>query len=1667
MEDAVITRGDSTRPDSQGFVWDELRKEGEETFFNDVMGYKSKARLVLEDGRQFNGFSFGAEISVAGEVVFNTGMVGYPESFTDPSYKGQVLCITYPLVGNYGVPEAVADKCGVTSNFESDKIQVTGVIIANYSRFPSHRDSVKSLAQWLKENGVPGICGIDTRALTKYIRINGSMLGKILIGDAIPESVDWVDPNTGNLVAQVSNPIVRQYTSQFPNQVAEVPRDPDKTRKIIVVDCGIKANIIRHLIYSVEHLITIQVVPWDYPFGDAEMDGLFLTNGPGDPIKCNITIDNLKKVMQRGSIPIFGICLGNQLLALACGAKTYKMKFGNRGMNVPVVNTTTGTCYITPQNHGYAVDPESLPNNWRQYFINANDRSNEGILHVTQPWFSVQFHPEASGGPTDTWFLFTHFLRKVTGCQRQVVDFVPLHLPIQRRKVLILGSGGLTIGQAGEFDYSGSQAIKAIKEMNVETVLINPNIATVQTSDGLADRVYFLPVNEVFVTQVIKKERPDGLLCTFGGQTALNVAVKLHHSKVLDRYECAVLGTQISVIEATENREKFAAELQRIGERCAQSIPARSTDEALSAADVIGYPVLVRAAYTLGGLGSGFANNQTELIKLCDEALNHTDQLLIDKSLVGWKEIEYEVVRDARDNCITVCNMENLDPLGVHTGDSIVVAPSQTLNNDEYFRLRETALKVIRHFGVVGECNIQYAVDPNSNDFVVVEVNARLSRSSALASKATGYPLAYVAAKLAMGCDLVQIRNAVTRCTTACFEPSLDYIVTKVPRWDLVKFGDAVQRQLGSCMKSVGEVMAIGRSFEESFQKALRMVEGEGFEPDQRMTLEEVKTELKNPTPRRVWAIARGFDLGMSSEEIHDLSKIDMWFLSKLSHINECSNQLKQMSLSQLTPNIMRHIKLTGFSDGQISHHIKTKATADEVRAKRKSMGVVPNVKQVDTLAAEFPAQTNYLYLTYGGVEDDVEPLAHSIATAAQSLKQRKHFRVADSTARMASFDRSQIDDSPRASQIAKCSTPNKSVGSTHLAMRCAGGSIGPNGIDTGRVVNALGEGGRLGWGSVRESPSTPGSPSAVEDASQWIHTRRDERRPGTGTGEEYTMHPRGIRGLTEQTAFCVLVLGCGCYRIGSSVEFDWIAMSCVKTLRSIGRRAIMVNCNPETVSTDYDESDRLFFEDLSLETVLDIWEFENPGGIIISVGGQAPNNLALDLRRHDVNVLGTSVDSIDTAEDRFKFSRLCDELRIDQPRWSCFTDLKSAVDFCGAVQYPVLVRPSYVLSGAAMKVVNDEAMLADFIQAAAVVSRDHPVVISKYIDSAKEVEMDAIAANGEIVNYAISEHVENAGVHSGDATLILPAQKLYVETIRRVKKISQKLCRRLNISGPFNIQFMCRQNEIKVIECNLRASRTFPFISKTFNTNFIDIATRIMVGVPYRSGDIDLVDLEYVGVKVPCFSFTRLRGSDPCLGVEMRSTGEVACFSFQPHEAFLKAFISSGLKIPKRCVLVSCGPEAAKAEFTPYIRLLLTWGFKVYVTQGTWDFLNAPRDTFWSDSTDLEHETSITNLHIVHKPGDDKAPNALDVIASNEVELLINIPGGVVGLGPDKQSELSAGFLMRRAAIDRGVTVVTDLKIATMLIDSLQKKLLRDRSGRAFWEILSWDEYTLAGQDL
>lgn len=1067
------------------------------------------------------------------------------------------------------------------------------------------------------------------------------------------------------------------------------------------------------------------------------------------------------------------------------------------------------------------------------------------------------------------------------------------------KKVVLLGSGALKIGEAGEFDYSGSQALKALKEEGVYTVLINPNIATVQTSEGIADKIYFLPVTPYFVEKVIKKEKPDGILLSFGGQTALNCGTELYKSGVLEQNNVRVLGTPVKAIMNTEDRELFVNILNEINVKTCRSEAVTTVDDAIKAAQRLGFPIIIRAAYTLGGQGSGFASNVDELRKMAEKAFSYSPQILVEESLKGWKEVEYEVVRDKYDNCITVCNMENFDPLGIHTGESIVVAPSQTLSNSEYHKLREISIRTIRHIGIVGECNIQYALDPYSEDYRVIEVNARLSRSSALASKATGYPLAFVAAKLGLGYGLHELKNSVTKTTSAFFEPALDYIVCKIPRWDLNKF-IGVSKQIGSSMKSVGEVMAIGRSFEEVIQKGLRMIgQGmHGFVGNRDIEIEDIDKELSEPTDMRIFVIEKAFDKGYSVDKIHDLTKIDKWFLYKLKNIFDMKNDLEAYEkIENVSDEMILDAKKMGFSDFQIARSVLKNGNDSmenamlDVRQNRKERGIVPSVKQIDTLAAEYPAQTNYLYLTYHGKGHDID----------------------------------------------------------------------------------------------------------------FYNDKKS-----------------------------VVVLGSGAYRIGSSVEFDWCSVNAVLTAHKHNYRSIMINYNPETVSTDYDMCDRLFFDELSFERVMDIIDLENPKGVILSMGGQIPNNLAMRLYHQNVPILGTSPVSIDRAENRHKFSSMLDKLDIDQPRWQELTSFEEIDAFIEKVGFPLLIRPSYVLSGAAMNVCSNREELEHFLKLAAKISKQYPVVVSEFIENAKEIEIDAVAKEGEILAYAISEHIEFAGVHSGDATLVFPAQKIYFETAKRIKKISREIAKELNISGPFNMQFLAKDNDIKVIECNLRASRSFPFVSKVLKSNFIEIATRVMLGEKVEKLDKSHFDLDYIGIKASQFSFSRLAKADPVLGVDMASTGEVGCIGEDYYEALLKSMLSVGYRIPKNNIMLSTGETRSKVELLSSARMLFERGFNIFATRGTAEFL----------------KQNGIEAQVVYWPDENAKPNVMDYIKEKKFDMVINIPKNL------SKTELNNDYEIRRGAIDFNIPLITNARLASAFIHAICKKDIEDI------KITSWDEY-------
>ncbi|NWS69318.1 CPSM synthase, partial [Crotophaga sulcirostris] len=1400
----------------------------------------------------------------------------YTEALTDPSYKGQILTLANPIVGNGGVPDTAAlDEMGLRRFLESDGIKVSGLLVLDYSSEYSHWQATRSLGEWLQEEQVPALYGIDTRMLSKLIRGKGTVLGKI---EFEGQPVEFADPDKRNLIAEVSTKEVKVYGRGNPV-------------KVVAVDCGLKHNVIRLL---VKRGAEVHLVPWDHDFHSMEYDGLVISGGPGDPMKAQEVIQNVRKVLESNRPePLFGISMGNLIAGIAAGATSYKMQMANRGQNQPVLNAVTGQAVITAQNHGYAIDSSTLPPGWKPLFVNTNDQTNEGIMHETRPIFTAQFYPEANPGPRDTEFLFDSFMSLVKRGKGTTFSSV---LPkagatasrVEVSKVLILGSGGLSIGQAGEFDYSGSQAVKAMKEENVKTVLMNPNIASVQTNEtGVkqADAVYFLPITPHFVTEVIKAERPDGLILGMGGQTALNCGVELFKQGVLQEYGVKVLGTSVESIMATEDRKLFSDKLAELNEKIAPSFAVESIEDALKAAEKISYPVMIRSAYALGGLGSGICPDEETLLDLGTKAFAMTNQILVEKSVVGWKEIEYEVVRDAADNCIAVCNMENMDAMGVHTGDSVVVAPSQTLTNEEFQMLRDRAIKVVRHLGIVGECNIQFALHPTSLEYYVIEVNARLSRSSALASKATGYPLAFIAAKIALGIPLPEIKNVVTGKTSACFEPSLDYIVTKIPRWDLDRF-QYTSNQIGSSMKSVGEVMAIGRTFEESFQKALRMCHPsvDGFTSCLPMNkawpdIIDLQKELSEPSSTRIYAIAKALGNDVPVDVIHKLTAIDKWFLYKMRSIVNMEKILKEVNSETVPEETLRRAKQIGFSDKQLGKCLGL--TDIQCRQLRRRKNIVPWVKQIDTLAAEYPAVTNYLYVTYNGQEHDVK------------------------------FD------------------------------------------DCG-----------------------------------------------------------------------VMVLGCGPYHIGSSVEFDWCAVSSIRMLRQLGNKTVVVNCNPETVSTDFDECDRLYFEELSLERILDIYQYEGCSGCIISVGGQIPNNLAVPLHQSGVKILGTSPLQIDRAEDRSIFSAVLDELHVAQAPWKAVSTLREAVEFASCVGYPCLLRPSYVLSGSAMNVVFTEEEMKKFLAEATRVSQDHPVVLTKFIEDAREVEMDAVAKAGIVISHAISEHVEDAGVHSGDATLMLPTQTISQGALEKVKAATKKIAHAFAISGPFNIQFLVRGNDVLVIECNLRASRSFPFVSKTLGVDFIDVATKVMTGKEIKESSLPtlehpIIPSNYVGIKAPMFSWSRLRNADPVLRCEMASTGEVACFGEDVFSAFQKAMLATGFTFPKEGILVGI-QKSFRPRFLGVAEILHEEGFKLYATGGTSDWLNANGipaiPVAWPSQ-----ESQRVSLPPIRR-----------LLKDGKIDLVINLPNSNTQFVQDN-------YVIRRMAIDSGIALLTNFQVTKLFAEAVK----------------------------
>lgn len=1439
----------------------------------------TKAELVLHGGEVFEGYSFGYEQSVAGEVVFTTGMVGYPESLTDPSYTGQILVLTSPMIGNYGVPKVETDFFGVTKYFESPNghIHVSAVVVQSYCDQPDHWQLYETLGQWLRRCKIPGMMMVDTRSIVTKLRGMGTALGKMIIGS---HDVPFEDPNTRNLVAEVST---RQRTTYGHGTI-----------KILVIDMGVKLNTLRCLL---KFDVTLIVVPHDWDISTEQYDGLFVSNGPGNPQMCTATIRHVRWALTQEK-PIFGICMGNQMLALAAGGSTYKMKFGHRGQNQPCKCTVDGRVVITTQNHGFAVDFKSMPPDWEEYFVNPNDGSSEGLRHRTKPFFSVQFHPEACCGPKDTEYLFEQFIDRVKESKiEELKRFKP-------NKVLVLGAGGIVIAQAGEFDYSGSQCLKSLREEGIHTVLINPNIATVQTDDESADTVYFVPVTPETVERVIEKERPDGLLLGWGGQTALNCGLALHDSGVLKKYNVRVLGTPVSVIRVTEDRELFRDTLLQINEHVAKSAAVSTLEEALKAKDSIGFPMMVRAAFCLGGQGSGIVCNEEELREKVVTAFAIAPQVLLEESVAGWKEVEYEVVRDIYDNCITVCNMENVDPMGIHTGESIVVAPSQTLSNDEYHMLRTASIKIIRHLGIVGECNIQYGLDPYSHRYVVIEVNARLSRSSALASKATGYPLAHVATKVALGKGLFEITNGVTKTTMACFEPSLDYVVVKMPRWDLSKF-NLVSPHIGSMMKSVGEVMAIGRTFEEAFQKAIRMTDPNltGFDvpatltqhassPSRQAAEWDYMDCLRRPTPQRVHALCKALEMGMSVDELFENTKITRFFLYKLENIVKlrqytAAHYKGSEGMTKMPVEMLRKLKANGFSDIQIGMCVG--CTAEEVRERRLALHVMPVVKQIDTVAGEYPAaQCCYLYTSYNAQHDDI------------------------------------------------------------------------------------------------------------------------------------TFNDR-----------MYAVLGCGVYRIGNSVEFDYGGVLVARELRRLGNKVIMINYNPETVSTDYDECDRLYFEEISEETVLDIFTKERVRGVVISLGGQIVQNMALKLKRAGLPILGTDPLNIDMAEDRNKFSAMCDEIGVPQPEWVSATSVEEVYEFCDRVQYPALVRPSYVLSGSAMAVIANKEDVQRYLEEASLISGDHPAVVSKYYENAVEFDVDIVAHHGRVLCYAICEHVENAGVHSGDATMLLPPQNTSKETMKDIYSAVTQIAARLDITGPMNVQLLLTaEGALRVIEANVRSSRSVPFVSKTLGISF----PAVMVSVFLAKKEQDLVPIRrakmtHIGCKASMFSFHRLAGADPILGVEMASTGEVGVFGRTKNEVLMKALYCQNFKPPKKGLFFYSQDPAVTLKTMPALARLAAV-LKVYT---------CPANSKDLKDFGISHE--VLRLPSVAAGGGEgmaeETPASLpavgnyaeEVVTQEKFDLVIQLRDRKKDFMLRRATEATvpASYLVRRLAIDYNVPLITE----------------------------------------
>lgn len=1448
--------------------------------------------LKLSNGDVYEGYIFGdtsesSDIYKKGEsseLVFQTGMTGYPESITDPSYYGQIMVFTYPLVGNYGFPKEKLNRFKIDESKESKKTFLKGIVVREYIDKFSHHEADNSLDYWMKKNNLIGISGIDTRKLTKTIVENGFCQAWIVPKPySEKENLFLSKLFEQDLAFSAYNEPLREY------------RFSESSKKILFIDCGAKNS---QLTYLLEKGFNIDRVNSRFKKENLEeYSGVFISNGPGDPRKSTILIEFVREILQK-KIPVFGICYGHQILGLASGHEIEKMKYGNRGQNIPCELTISNLkrCFITSQNHGYCLQDTHLNENWEVLFKNKNDSTNEGIYNTKFPYFSVQFHPEARGGTNDSRFLFDVFDELITtgkGVKEIIKNiFKPTIEKIKPKgKILVLGSGGLSIGQAGEFDYSGSQAIKAYKEEGYEVILINPNIATNQTNKDFSDRVYYLPINIQFVSQVIEKEKPDYISVSFGGQTSLNCGINLKEKNILDKYNVEILGTNLESVKISESRELFNLQLQKLKIDIIPSRSINSLEELEGVAEKIGYPVLVRAGNCLGGQGSGFANNFKELKEISEKAFQISKDIIIDKSLYGWKELEYEIVRDRFGNTIAVCNMENLDPLGIHTGESIVVAPSQTLNDLEYQTLRDTCIKIVNSLDIVGECNVQFAVNPEKFEFYVIEMNARLSRSSALASKATGYPLAYIAAKLSLGLGLTDIKNKVTNETVACFEPSLDYVVLKIPRWDLTKF-PLVSRKLGSYMKSIGEVMAIGGNFKEALQKAIRMTGDEEnglgvkeFDKNKENFQNYIDSLISIPTSKRIYYIFNILYFNISDvEKINKKSKIDKWFLYQIEDLVihykkiQTFKHLKENYLDN--PLLIKTSKSLGFCDKQIANALETSETV--IKDRRDKFNIIPIVKQIDTVAGEFPSKTNYLYLTYNGKFHDFSFLSNSL-----------------------------------------------------------------NG-DT------------------------------------------------------------------------IIVLGSGVYRIGSSVEFDWCSVSCIEELKSKNYKSIIINNNPETVSTDYDVSDKLYFEELTVETITDIYKLENPKGVILSMGGQIPNNIAVELSRNNLNIIGTQADKIDNAENRYKFSRLLDKINVDQPEWKELTTVEDIKNFCVKVGFPVLVRPSYVLSGAAMNVAYHEKDLKDFLENSKNVSPDYPVVVSKFISESKEIEVDAVANHGEVVILAISEHIENAGIHSGDASLVLPAQDLTKETIKRIKEITYKIGFNLQVHGPFNLQLIAKDNELKVIECNSRVSRSFPFASKTIDINLIKIATRIMIDKFNEEEIPKKLKFDRIGVKVPQFSFNRLDKADSILGVDMVSTGEVASFGCNRNIAYIKALASTGFKIPSinnSKILILIDSYNHRKEFINSLQYMESLKWEIYMDYENYNYYQ---------------EIGFSRIKML------KSEEMKDKIKLKKLNLVINITDPrKLNTSKDNIFE-DLGYQIRRNCIDYKISLMTDIKTSKLLIESI-----------------------------